>query len=190
MKLIHFQRLQIKLIYSPAKSMRNQTFSKIDVKLASKPRKPFLFEIHPHFLVYFICFYNQCNSTFLTPPGKIDEKSNIFQNQCQIGVNTCKNKKNKVNKHFPLYFIWFYNQCNSTFLILLATRWLVLTFSIIIMNLNICKKFKPWTPYFQRLQIMLIYFQRLQIKWIYFQRLQIKLIYFQRLQNLLPETAN
>ena len=87
-KLIRFQRLQIKLIYSPAKSMRNQTFSKIDVKLASKPRKPFLFEIHPHFLVYFICFYNQCNSTFLTPPGKIDEKSNIFQNRCQIGFNT------------------------------------------------------------------------------------------------------
>ena len=126
MKLICFQRLLTKLIYSPAKSMRNQTFSKIDVKLASKPRTPFLFEIHLHFLVYFICFYNQCNSTFL---------------------------------------------------ILLATRWLVLTFSIIIMNLNICKKFKPWTPYFQRLQIMLIYFQRLQIKWIYFQRLQIKLIY-------------
>ena len=109
-----------------AKSMRNQTFSRIDVKLASK---------------------------------------------------RVKAKKNKVNRHFILHFICFYNQCNSTFLILLATRWLVLTFSIIIMNLNICKKFKPWTPYFQRLQIMLIYFQRLQIKWIYFQRLQIKLIY-------------
>ena len=56
---------QITKLY--AKSMRNQTFSKIDVKLASKPRNTQKIEIHPHFLLYFICFYHGCNDTFCTP---------------------------------------------------------------------------------------------------------------------------
>ena len=51
-----------------AKSMRNQTFYKIDIKLASKPSKTENLKVGQYFLLYFICFYSERNDTFLTSP--------------------------------------------------------------------------------------------------------------------------
>ena len=75
-----------------AKSMRNHTFYRIDIKLVSKPSKTQNLKIREHPALYFICFYSKCNDSFLTPPGhtligcKIKLTSNGRQNQGKLKV--------------------------------------------------------------------------------------------------------
>ena len=60
--------LQMVTLY--AKSKRNRTFCKIDVKLTSKPCKTNKSNICGRFPLYFICFLNGWNDKFLTHPSQ------------------------------------------------------------------------------------------------------------------------